>query len=418
MTKQTKVLGIHSGKRQEAGACEIYRVSMPFYYLTQQKGWMADWISFTELHEKYEGRANLNVFYGEQFLDELVASYDLFVFARICIAPREDAYESAKYLIGKIRSAGKKIVYEIDDDYTNEFRHVANGDAVTLAQWSDSITVTTPYLAETMRRKTGRPCHIVPNVLDPMLWKEPPKTRLSEDKLRIVLSGSKTHYEDWKVLAGVLQRISDDYEHVRVLLGAFHPDYLQDIKHVEFVPAILYAQYTELIKNADIILAPVDATDKFNLGKSPIKAIEGMAATRLIDGKHMGAAVIATDNEVYRLAVTNGENGILVPQDPIAWEKAIRDLIENKEKRHALQRAAWETAWKRYDISKEWLRWARAYRKTLAAPVNDKELIYDKSRFAIEVVNVPDGLTRHPAVNDPILPQDLPLNIQPTPATV
>ena len=407
-----KVLAIHSGKRNEAGACEIYRVSTPFYYLTKQKGWLADWISFTELHQKYEEQAMLKPELGDRFLDELVNSYDMFVFARICIAPREDAYESGKYLIQKMRDAGKKVVYEVDDDYTNEFRHVANGDAVTLARWCDAITVTTPYLASTMETKTGRPTHIVPNVVDPVFWKEPPLTRLSEDKLRIVLSGSKTHYADWKILEGVLQRIAEEHENVRVLLGAFHPDYLRDVKHVEFVPAMIYPQYTQLVKNADIILAPVDPEDKFNNGKSPIKAIEGMAATRLINGVPHGAAVIATDNDVYRLAVTHNRNGLLVPQDVEAWYDAIEKLILDHEFRLKLQRTAWVDAWKRYDLSKQWVKWARAYNKIFEMPSYTKELRYDKPAVETKIINLPNGLAGTPASNYTVLPEAVPVHIQ------
>lgn len=414
--KQTKVLAIHSGKRNEAGACELYRVSMPLYYVNQQENWLADWISFTELHAKYKDYADIDVALGDKFFDDLISTYDLFVFARICIAPRSEAYESAKYLIEKMRGAGKRVIYEVDDDFTNEFRYVANGDSVTLASWCDAITVTTPYLARTLQRKAHRPTHIVPNVLDPQFWKLPSIVKLPEERIRIVLSGSKTHYNDWKVLAGVLHRIADDYENVRVLLGAFHPDYLQDVKNVEFVPALLYPQYTDLIKNADIVLAPVEPMDKFNLGKSPIKAVEGMGATRLVDGKVAGAAVIATDNEVYRLAITNGKDGLLVEHTPEAWGDAIRELITNVEKRKALQYAAYETAWKRYDLSKEWVKWAGTYQKVLKAPMNNGELKYD-DKFAAprKDADLPDGTPGHQPLNHPVLQTDLPVPVASAP---
>lgn len=413
--KTTKVLAIHSGKRNEAGACELYRVSMPLFYVNQHKGWLADWISFMELHEKYEEYRKVDSKLGDIFFDELINTYDVFVFARITIRPAKDAYESAKYLISKMRSAGKRVVYEVDDDYTNEHRVVASGDAVTLASWCDAITVTTPYLAKTIGNKTKRPCHVLPNMLDPQFWKLPSPVKLEDGKIRIVLSGSRTHYEDWKVLEGVLQRIADDYENVRVLLGAFHPEYLQDVKNVEFVPALLYPKYTDLIKNADIILAPVIPDDKFNLGKSPIKAIEGMGATRLVDGKAAGAAVIATDNEVYRLAITNNQTGILVNHDPIAWGDAIRELITDIEKRKRLQIAGYESAWKRFDLSKEYVHWLRSYQNILKTPANMRELKYnDKFETTREDVGLPDGVTRPATSNNTILPQDLPIHLHAT----
>lgn len=412
-----RVLAIHSGKRLKSGPCEFYRVTMPFSHL--RKHWeAADWITFTEFHASYERRANIDEEVGDAYLDAFVQSYDLFVLARITIRDTIDAYESARYLIQKIRKAGKKVIYEIDDDYTNLHRMVASGDAITLASWCDAITVTTPHLANTMHRMTGRPIHVVPNMLDPAFWDEPSEVKLSEGKVRIVLSGSTTHSKDWEVLQKPFEELAEEFEHLRILIGGYHPKYLENVKNIEFVPALEYPKYAHLIKNADIILAPLIPNDEFNMHKSPIKAVEGMGATRLVDGKKAGAAVIATDCEVYRLAITNGDNGFLVEHTPEAWKNAMRELIVNTEKRKAFQFAGYKTVDKRFSLETGWSEWARAYLKILQNPSNPKEMTYEHHKFApvARPFSMPDeykGQIRSSPY--PLLSEPLPLYLPATP---
>lgn len=369
-----RVLCIHSGKREESGACEIYRVTTPLYYLNKQPGWLADWVSFLQLYEVYE----LNP--TEQYFNDLIDSYDLFIWARTYIRDSEDAFESAAYVVNKMRKHGKKIVYEVDDDLTNVYRYTTAGDMKHFASWMDAITVTTPYLANTMQQISKRPVFVLPNMLDPAIWKHESAVKLDREYIRIALTGSKTHVHDWKVLSGVLQNIAKDYPNVRIMLGAYHPEYLRDIPNVELVPPLPYQYYVDLIKNSDIVLAPIDPTDKFNLGKSPIKAIEGMGAARMIEeGRLGGAAVIATNNEVYRLAITHEENGLLVDQTAESWDKAIRRLLNDAVLRKKLQINGFNFVWQKYNLASGWHMWAKTYRKIFELPSNKTIIDHAKS---------------------------------------
>lgn len=393
-TKVRNVLAIHSGHRQgDPGACEIYRVTTPLHYLNKASGWHCDWISFTDFWQRYMNRNN-----AEQTLKEIAKEYDLFVWARTSMYIKQAAFEGGAKTIDLLRSNGAKHIYEIDDDYTNEHRKVLNGDAMTFASWCDANTVTTKILGDTMSGYTKNPSHVLPNMLDPMLWKNGPHHRLSEDKIRILLSGSTTHEIDWKPLAGVLYRVARDYPNVQIVIGGIKPghfEYLRGIPNAEYLPPVRYYQYIDIVKNADIVLAPVDPHDRFNDHKSPIKITEGQGAGRLLNGELAGAACIATNNAVYPLAIRNENVGLLVEHTSEAWEAAIRKLVENTELRHLIQREAYKFVWKKFNLETGWMEWARAYNKVLSSPKKHALINHAAALAAYrKSAGLPDGSSR------------------------
>lgn len=347
------VTAIIPGDERIPGACEIYRITMPLHYLAR-KGWNTRWLHASTIRQ-----------YGPLFLNRLVTETDIFVIPR-GIATSETELAALQEFIDALRDRGAKVVYEVDDDYTNEHREVHDGDAIGVASLCDAITVTTPYLGEMMTEKTVRPHYVLPNMLDPDLWKnyQEPK-RLDRKQILIGLTGSPTHEHDWRVLEMVLPEILERFQNVSLLVGGYHPDYLQELPRTQFIPPVNYDAYSQIIRSCDIILAPIDPEDKFNWGKSPIKAIEGMGATRTLKGSPAGAAIIATDAYIYRLAVQDGITGLLVEQKPEAWLEALYDLISNTELRHRLQRAGWKKTWKHYNIADGASEWSKAYHSIL-----------------------------------------------------
>lgn len=392
-----RVLAIHSAKREgDPGPCEIYRITTPLYYLNKAAGWECQWMSFTEFYQRY-----LHSQDAETILKALSKEFDLFVWARTVIFPKELAFKDGAKTLSLLRSHGAKHIYEVDDDYTNMHRKVVDGATMSFASWCDAATVTTPILADTMRRQINKPVHIIPNMLDPMLWKAPPRVRLDDQYIRIVLSGSKTHQEDWKPLEGVLHRIGAEFPNVKVMIGGWDESsfpYLKNIPNAEYIPAMPYVYYIDLIKNADIVLAPVDPNDRFNDHKSPIKVTEGQGAGRLLNDEIVGAACIATNNAVYPLGIQNEKVGMLVEHTSEAWEKAIRELIVNTEKRQQMQRDAYNFVWKKFNLETGWMEWARAYSKVIAAPRKDNASIdYSKSFAAYrKSVGLPNGIEGQP----------------------
>lgn len=353
-----KALAVFSGQQKELGACEIYRASMPLNYLRANSDWETGWTWWWDLQGK-----------GGEALEKLIHQHDLFIFPRMQVKGKEGlGWASDFFQI--IQGLGKKIIYEVDDDYTNKYRQVTQAEAVNIAKIADAITVTTPYLKKLMYEETGVQTYVLPNCVSPEQWfegKGNQRKPFYQNKLVVGLTGSPTHKEDWRVLETVIPKILKDYPNVMLLNMGYTPDYLKDLPNAKYIQPLSYPLYCQVIRGCDIILAPVDPTDGFNMGKSPIKAVEGMAATRKVDNQLAGAAVIATNNPIYSLAIKNNKSGLLVEHTPDGWEAALRELIENTPKRKHLQFQGNKYARQVYDISKEWPRWDRAYRTILAS---------------------------------------------------
>jgi glycosyltransferase involved in cell wall biosynthesis len=145
-----------------------------------------------------------------------------------------------------------------------------------------------------------------------------------------------------------------------------HLDALGDHPQITRLGWSEYTVYSQVIRGCDIILAPVLPDDGFNISKSPIKAVEGQAAERKVNGTSTGAAVIATNNPVYRLAIQDQDNGLLVSHTERAWYGAIKTLVEQDHTRVRLQDRGYKSAWKRFDITKEWKQWSVAYNTALS----------------------------------------------------
>jgi len=363
--------------RKSMGGCEIYRISMPFSYMMQH-GHQCGWAFYEDIYNEYK-------VVGPKYWKGFVESADIFVFPRLFVPDKakEEVTWAIQYLFDQIRKAGKRVVYELDDDYTNEFRDVIGGDAIVAARATDGITASTDVLAKRMKKLTGRPTHVLPNMIDMELWGDAGEPKYKDElgaKILIGLTGSSTHEHDWIVLKNVLPYIIDKYPHVHLLVGGYNPDYLLGLENTTYLPGVNYATYSRLVRNFDLVLAPVNPFDGFNDFKSPIKAIEGMAARRSVDGKPAGGAVIATNNLVYRTAVRHGKTGLLVEHTPDAWAEAIERTITDTAMRKRLQIAGHTWVQRKHSIARHWTKWVSAYQKILNAPANPVELgsIVDK----------------------------------------
>lgn len=361
---------VYMGKERTPGACEIYRGNQPAYFINQNaKNWNMSWMYFERLQEQYAND-------GINGLLNTLRSVDLWIFPRAFIPDGEDqdkVLKSVASLYALIRATGGRIVYETDDDYSNEYRHVVDGDAITPIRWADAYTVTTSILGKHLRKHGASvPFYALPNSLDPALWANDattPQTSTS-DKIVIGLSGSATHVEDWREAAKALRRLIANYpDKVELWLTAYHPPYLDGVEAVR-IPPLDYVNYSQMVRGCDIIMAPVN-DDPFNLGKSPIKATEGMGAKRMLGQIPAGAAVIATDNPIYGQEIRHEKTGLLTPNTEEDWYSSLKLLITNESLRKTLQEKAYNWVWKHRDASKTWREWVSAYTKILSKKPNN-----------------------------------------------
>lgn len=347
-------------------ACQIYRTNIPLEYLSRE-GKVSTWWGYgDQISEDFAKR-------GPRAWMDFVGETDVLVLPRVVCS--DELLFSVSALIDLFRRMNRRVVYEVDDDLSNDYRDMSEHgilNAMRIASWCDAITVTTPILAELMRKKTKRPVYILPNMVERRTWHHNPDTELS-GKLTVSLSGSHTHEGDWKVLETVLPEIAkrDD---VIINIAAFHPEYLRDLPNTAYIPGMDYLSYIEFVRHSDIILAPVDPSDRFNWSKSPIKVLEGMSAARTLNGEVVGAACIGSKMPVYELAIEHEKNGLLTAHTPEGWLASINRLLDDHVLRHRLQHAGYRWVWSHHDIGKKWVLWKRAYEDILQRPPNNISL--------------------------------------------
>lgn len=341
-----KVLGLIPDGIAVPSATSVYRVTLPLSYLNLNTNMRCGWMTTTHAIQRLQALDARGIF-----------DYDIIVLARRIT----DDPEAARGMVDALRSMGARLVYEVDDDYTGT-RDMDDGKrGQHYAALADAVTVTNKHLKAVMERYTEAPIYVVPNAIqcDGFADTAREARRIWPDNLVIMLAGTKSHYDDWKVLKEVIPLLLEDYPQVRFVVGGAQPDYLTEMS--DYLPAVSYGEYPAMLAQADILCAPLDPSDQFNDSKSPIKALEGWCAARQVGRHHVGGcAVVASDHVVYRSTVQNRRNGLLVKHTPEAWEQALRLVIEDLPLRKKLQVNGLKDA-KKYDIAHTWRNWHRAY---------------------------------------------------------
>ena len=295
-----KVLALMPEKKYITGVTFV-RITGPLGYL-RQAGHFIDWMPYSYAREAArQGKGN-------------IGRYDLFILQRA-----GDTDGKLLRLIDAFHRAGKKVVWETDDDYTNEYRKVLEADAVSVAKACDAITVSTPGLRAQMP-----PIYLLQNCMDLAFWNKAASS--AERRTRspsIGLVGTPTHYDDWMLVASTLYRIADERPDVNFVVGGFLPQYLQDLPNLTYLKPVQYQQYPEMVRQIDIGLAPLIPDDPFNWSKSAIKAMEYWCR---------GAAVVASNAKPYHRVY--GEDLMFLADTPDDWYRHITALLDDPKLRH------------------------------------------------------------------------------------
>jgi len=332
-------------------ALAAYRVVWPFGELNKQQ----DFDNCTVIGEQDVRRLIV------QRQLQRVLGYDLYVLQRLLIPS-----EGAKGFIGTLRDTGAKVVFETDDDISDDYRELGYKPWVeaTIGQ-CDAITVSTKHLGEVMARYK-KPVYMLPNYLHTEWFGQ--VSLAAErvfDSLVIGLVGTRSHWGDWQLVLDALKIVKRKHPEVTIAVGGYRPPYLEDgIEGLKFFAPVPFEAYPALMRQFDILLCPLEADDKFNWSKSGIGALEPMAAARPINGKMGGAVPICSgDLPVYRRVVNNRHNGLLVKDGD--WAAAIIQLVEDAPLRQRLAINGLRWVRKHRDIKLAGPRWGAAYRKIL-----------------------------------------------------
>jgi len=275
------------------------------------------------------------------------------------------------------RSAGKTLIYEIDDD---QFVHhgwafksweedgVADKDRPLwrsrkrLIRQCDGVIVSVRRLATLVSAITDKPVHVVPNLID---WEFFTKTAFAAPRqiegLTIGWAGGRRNEDDVLPMAKAWGMVARDHPEVTFIVQGFLPKSIvsavprEQLRHIKWLPLETYAQG---IRQIDIGCCPL-ADTPFNRCKSPIKAMEYAA---------VGAAVVAS-SVVYRQVVSDGKTG-MVADDISDWYGALSCLVSMEPQRRELAAALREHVkanWSLAARAHEWIdAWTSIHRSSIS----------------------------------------------------
>ena len=333
------------------GSSALYelRIGLPFREL-QQHGHEVDVYSRTELDAERLHTAWAR-WMATQGPDIQVIQRNVYT-----LAAQPEAYD-------QMHDMGSKLVYEIDDDPTDQYRDLGYGDWIgEFMTVADAAIVSTPYLAKLMKQTYNKPVHVCFSHLN---TKEFARVSLRvpraiTDKIVIGLAGSLTHWADWAVVVDALHKLKVTHgDRIALVCAGYRPGYFKSLDMFQLRP-VEYKLFPGIMKQFDIVLAPLDRSDQFNLSKSGIRALESMAAERPLPNGQMGGAIpVCTDLPMYRRYV-NKSTGVLVKDDADWYDELVR-LVDDKVLRQNLSRAGLKWVQKNCDIKQGYRQWVTAY---------------------------------------------------------
>ena len=322
--------------------CLRYRVAQKIEQLkilNKRCGWV-DWTDYMQVSNQ-------------------ITVHDIIIFYRVPAYPK--MLENIEYA----RRLGKVVIYDTDDlifDRQILQSHYSKGSALlskkqlkgvfkgadlykkAISQCDYALT-TTPVLKKQLEKMLaqGR-VYILPNALDQhsqaasqySIVKRPGRLNLFYG------SGTRTHDEDFALIAGPLSQILQDYKQVDLIIAGYLtlPDVLQAFRsRITQIGFLELAEYLYLLRHADINLAPLKS-GLFADCKSEIKWLESAA---------LGIPTVASATSVYAEAINHGHDGY-VADSPAQWLECLRSLIENKSLRLAMGEAAANTARTDYNL--------------------------------------------------------------------
>jgi len=286
---------------------------------------------------------------------------------------RDDRH-GAKQMLKRWKDAGLKLLFEADDDLFTPFvteqqlgrvapektRAQLEADRAA-ALWVlgkvDGVTVTTQYLASTVRRFTGAPVAVVPNALDAEWFLERQQgVPRPVPGPTIGWAGGNRPDTDLEQMAVAWGRIAERFPDVTFRVVGHQPPVLREhvpehrLHRTEWLPT---GDYPRALVGLDIGCCPLEWTP-FNRSKTPIKAWEYGVS---------GAAVVASPT-VYGNVIRHGQNGHLA-ETANEWEHALAYLLEHPEDRAEQAAALQRDVLEKWSLRKNYWRWPHAWHRLM-----------------------------------------------------
>lgn len=276
-------------------------------------------------------------------LKEEVASWrpDVVVWHRVSVRAMEDVAA----LEACTRRLRARTIYDLDDNLLDLDGHGEARDYAPLVEAveqalgaADEVWCSTPRLEQRVRTLCKVEPRLMPNVLDPVLWGEPPPQQVPDARapLRLLYMGTRTHDADLELLLAAV-RLCEERAPGAVRLSLVGVS-AQDVGgpawlHHVAVPAHVGASYPAFVhwfrtlRGFDLGVAPL-LESRFNDCKSSIKVLDYAA---------LGLPTLASDVPAYADAMRNGIDCLLVANRAVDWADA---LLSAAHDRNALRELA------------------------------------------------------------------------------
>jgi len=320
----------------DTGGCGLWRIRLP-----------GSWIRTLRRDTFVTNISDLSIVF-----DDLM-KYDVIVVQRM------SDYDQWRTL-SALKKAGKKIVYEIDDDlfsieshnpaYEDYSRDDVKFTVRSCLELADLVLVTTAELAEALGVKDK--AFIYPNSVDPSGFSsfKPRENRAP----RLFWAGSNTHDEDFRLIIQPLIALMKKREDLELVIMGSVPRTLQKAldeadetlaKRVGVQPFMRPEVYLQSLMGgikADVGLIPL-RDSVFNRSKSTVKALEYTIA---------GIPIVASNVAPYNLVYSDPKDAFLCDTKQ-EWTDAIETLLDNPEVGSQLVVAAQRLARERFNINVE-----------------------------------------------------------------
>ena len=375
----------------ERAGCGHYRIRLPYKAL-KAAGYEVELFDTYGVAERWSGLQKVHVPIAKIDNPLRVDGQDLVDLGYFDVIVFQLLWDEKLYgFIQILQALGKKIVIDMDDDYTclpstnpayylqhprcetkrdeagKIIRFIIHDKVVNnrmeiltkALNIADAITVSTPELAETYRA-FNRNVYVCYNKIDLSEYRlEKPKRKIPV----IGWAGSTTHIDDLREITGLPEALRREGYKFKFVIANFK-DGLKLFEFADFIPGTDIFNYPKILTNFDIGLVPL-RENKFNSGKSEIKGMEYNA---------LGIPFVASNIAPYKRYVRAGENGFLVKENRLKhWLKYVKLLLDRKIREQMSQRSLEIVS--EYDVYKNYSQWADVY----------AEVVYGNSRSNIRI---------------------------------
>ena len=283
-------------------------------------------------------------------LEQAIYQFDMVWFYRV------PGYPAILSLMQHAKKLRKLVVYDIDDLIFDR-EQIQQAFGQTTEQLNDKdlqgilmgaglykqaietahygIASTPALQKELAELVTLKQCFLLPNGLDSFIetCAELPKIPAQDDKIRIFYgSGTKTHDEDFALVAEPLNTLFEENANVSLVLAGqlSIPDLLQRFSdRIQRLPSMDFASYLQCLQHSDIAIAPLKA-GVFADCKSEIKWLEAAC---------LGVPSVVSNTAIYAEVIDHNKTGYIAATSE-EWLKYLSELAQSKAFREQVGQAA------------------------------------------------------------------------------